>query len=102
MQYIPPRVIDLTMLPEVQGFVLIISENRTSRRLFLPGAQVRDHSFNSSFLQAANLTGNARTIWVVAETAADSIPSESILFSATGNVQSLCVHVSDSACVQFK
>ncbi|XP_064385616.1 uncharacterized protein LOC135334390 isoform X2 [Halichondria panicea] len=80
--YIPPLVIHPSMLPEVQGFTLIISDNRTARRLFLPGAQVREHSFNSSFLQAANLTGNANLIWVVAETAADITPSESILFLA--------------------
>ncbi|XP_064385609.1 uncharacterized protein LOC135334385 isoform X2 [Halichondria panicea] len=80
--YIPPQVIHPTTLPEVQGFTLIISDNRTARRLLLPGAQVREHSFNSSFLQAANLTGNANLIWVIADTAADRIPSESILFMA--------------------
>ncbi len=91
MQYIPPLVIHPSMLPEVQGFTLIISDNRTARRLFLPGAQVREHSFNSSFLQAANLTGNTNLIWVVAETAADITPSESILFLAAGKMQS-CMH----------
>ncbi len=80
-QYIPPQVIDPSMLPEVQGFTLIISDNRTTRRLFLPGAHVREHSFNSSFLQAANLTGNTKSILVVAETAAEKIPSESFPFS---------------------
>ncbi len=90
MQYIPPRVIDPTTLPEVRGFKLIISDNRTTRRLFLPGAQVRGHFFNSSFLQAANITGNVKTIWVVAETAAESSPSESIPFS--GIMQSSRIH----------
>ncbi len=95
MQYIPPQNIHPSMFLKIQGFTLIISDNQTTRRLFLSGAQVRNYSFNSSFLQAANFTENTKTIWVVAETAAETISSsESFPFSGTTHnlMQSLCIH----------